>query len=124
MKWYGSYDVLDNEGFTETSRLTNLKDQRTRVEEAAKRTQRKEWSLKRLGNVSNSLHEHESEVEAILFLSICVACKYKTLPKSLVLFPQDLIKKISGGGQWEELGSKDWDSYYLFLSEWMFQENI
>ena len=48
MKWYGSYDVLDNEGFTETSRLTNLKDQRTWVEEAAKRTQRKEWSLKRL----------------------------------------------------------------------------
>ena len=48
MKWYGSYDVLDNEGFTETSRLANLKDQRTRVEEAAKRTQRKEWSLKRL----------------------------------------------------------------------------
>ena len=44
--------------------------------------------------------------------------------KRLVLFPHDLIKKISGGGQWEELGSKDWDSYYLFLSEWMFQENI
>ena len=44
--------------------------------------------------------------------------------KRLVLFPHDLIKKISGGGQLEELGSKHWDSYYLFLSEWMFQENI
>ena len=75
--------------------------------------------FEKVGNILNCLHEHESEVEAIPFLSICVACKYKTLPKSLVLFPQDLIKNISGGGQWEESGSKDWDSYSLFLRSWV-----
>ena len=45
MKWYGSYDVLEEE--KETTKLVNLKDQRTRVNEAAKRTQRKDWSLLR-----------------------------------------------------------------------------
>ena len=67
MKWYGSYDVLDNEGFTETSRLTNLKDQRTRVQEAAKENPAQRMEFEKVGNVSNCLHEHESEVEAIPF---------------------------------------------------------